>query len=111
VNGDTTPSPIELRKGVTYRFRIISIAPHDGKVIRLLSDTALQRWRPVAKDGADLPPHQATLRGARLQMGIGETWDVELTPADTRELTLEILTIGRAGLPPIRTRIPVHVRE
>jgi len=111
VNGDTTPAPIELRKGVTYRFRVTSIAPHDGKLIRLLSDTALQRWRPVAKDGADLPLHQATLRGARLMMGIGETWDVELTPADARELTLEILTLGRAGLPPIRTRIPVYVRD
>jgi FtsP/CotA-like multicopper oxidase with cupredoxin domain len=111
VNGDTTPVPIELRSGATYRFRFISIAPHDGKLIRLLSDTALQRWRPVAKDGADLPPHQATLRGARLVMGIGETWDVELTPVDARELTLEILTLGRAGLPPIRTRIPVYVRD
>jgi manganese oxidase len=110
VNGDTTPAPIELRKGATYRFRFISIAPHAGKLIRLLSDTTLQRWRPVAKDGADLPPHQATPRGARLLMGIGETWDVELTPADTRELTLEIVTAG-AGLPPIRTRIPVYVRE
>ena len=43
-------------------------------------------------------------------MGTGETWDVELTPAEARELTLEILTVGR-GLPPIRTRIPVYVRD
>ena len=110
VNGDTIPAPIELRKGTTYRFRFIAIAPHDGKLIRLLSDTVLQRWRAVAKDGADLPPHQATMRGARLSMGTGETWDVELTPAEARELTLEILTVGR-GLPPIRTRIPVYVRD
>jgi FtsP/CotA-like multicopper oxidase with cupredoxin domain len=110
VNGDTIPAPIELGKGMTYRFRFIAIAPNDGKTIRLLSDTVLQRWRAVAKDGADLPPHQATMRGARLTMGIGETWDVELTPAEARELTLEILTVGR-GLAPIRTRIPVYVRD
>ena len=110
VNGDTIPAPIELGKGTTYRFRFIAIAPNDGKTIRLLSDTVLQRWRAVAKDGADLPPHQATMRGARLTMGIGETWDVELTPAEARELTLEIVTTGR-GLAPIRTRIPVYVRD
>jgi hypothetical protein len=44
-------------------------------------------------------------------MGIGEMWDVELTPADARALALEIVTLGRAGLPPIRTRIPVYVRD
>jgi FtsP/CotA-like multicopper oxidase with cupredoxin domain len=111
VNGDTVPAPIELRKGITYRFRFIAIAPNDQKIIRLLSDTVLQRWRPLAKDGADLPSHQAVMRGARLAMGTGETWDVELTPAEPGGLTLEILTLGRGGLPPVRTRILVHVRE
>ncbi|MGQ0714680.1 MAG: multicopper oxidase domain-containing protein [Gemmatimonadaceae bacterium] len=111
VNGETSPRPVELRKGTTYRLRFINIAPHDVKVIRLLADTALQRWRPVAKDGADLPPHQATPRGARFAMGTGETWDMELTPTESRELTLEIMTLGRAGLPPVRTAIPVYVRD
>jgi manganese oxidase len=111
VNGDTIPMPIELRKGTTYRFRFIAIAPNDAKIIRLLADTVLQRWRAVAKDGADLPAHQAVLRGARLTMGTGETWDVELTSQEPRELTLEILTVGRAGLPTLRTRIPVYVRD
>jgi FtsP/CotA-like multicopper oxidase with cupredoxin domain len=111
VNGDTTDAPIELRKGVTYRLRFLAIAPHDTKVIRLLADTALQRWRPLAKDGATLPPQQAVMRGARLLMGTGEAWDVEFTPAETRVLTLEILSLGRAGLPPRRSRIPVYVRD
>jgi FtsP/CotA-like multicopper oxidase with cupredoxin domain len=111
VNGDTIPAPIELRKGTTYRFRFIAIAPNDGKIIRLLADTVLQRWRALAKDGADLPAHQAIMRGARLTMGTGETWDVEVTPAETREMTLEIVTIGRGGLPAVRTRIPVYVRD
>jgi hypothetical protein len=30
---------------------------------------------------------------------------------EARELTLDILTAGRVGLPPIRSRIPVYVRE
>jgi hypothetical protein len=44
-------------------------------------------------------------------MGTGETWDVEVTPTESRDLALEILTLGRVGLAPIRTRIPVHVRD
>jgi manganese oxidase len=111
VNGDTTGAPLELRKGVTYRLRFLAIAPNDSKVIRLLADTVLQRWRAVAKDGATLPPNQATMRSARLLMGTGETWDVELTPSEARQLTLEILTLGRGGLAPVRTRIPVYVRD
>lgn len=111
VNGDTTGAPLELRKGLTYRLRFLAIAPHDTKVIRLLADTALQRWRAVAKDGATLPPHQAIRRGARLIMGTGEAWDVEFTPSEARQLTLEILTLGRGGLPPVRSRIPVYVRD
>jgi hypothetical protein len=71
----------------------------------------LQRWRPVAKDGAALPPHQVRARPAHLVMGTGETWDVEVTPTESRDLALEILTLGRVGLAPIRTRIPVHVRD
>jgi FtsP/CotA-like multicopper oxidase with cupredoxin domain len=111
VNGDTTGAPMELRKGVTYRLRFLAIAPHDTKVVRLLADTALQRWRALAKDGATLPPQQAVVRGARLIMGTGETWDVEYTPPEARQLTLEILTLGRGGLSPRRSRIPVHVRD
>ena len=111
VNGDTAVVPLELHKGTTYRLRFLAIAPHDTKAIRLLADTVLQRWRPIAKDGAVLPPNQAVLRPARLLMGTGETWDVELTPSEARQLTLEIVTAGRVGLPPVRTRIPVHVRE
>jgi manganese oxidase len=71
----------------------------------------VQRWRAIAKDGADLPPQLATMRAARLMMGTGETQDVELTPTEARELTLEIVTMGRAGLPPIRTLIPVYIRD
>jgi hypothetical protein len=51
------------------------------------------------------------MRTARLTMGTGETWDVELTPAEARTMSLEILTLGRAGLAPVRSRVPVVVRE
>jgi FtsP/CotA-like multicopper oxidase with cupredoxin domain len=111
VNGDTIARPLELRKGTTYRLRFLSLAPHDVKLIRLLADTVLQRWRLLAKDGATVPVQQSVLRPARLTVAIGETWDVEFTPSEAREMTLEILTLGRVGLPPVRSRVPVVVRE
>lgn len=108
-NGQTTPQPIELRAGVTYRLRVISIAANDGKIVRLLAGSALQQWRPVAKDGADLPAHQSMMYPARVSMGMGETWDFEYTPVDARDLTLEITTTGRVALPPVVTHVPVRV--
>jgi FtsP/CotA-like multicopper oxidase with cupredoxin domain len=110
VNGKAPAEPIELRAGTTYRLRFVSIAPNDGKVVRLLSGDAPVRWRAVAKDGADLPAHQAVMRPAALVMGPGETADVELTVAEPTELVLDILSVGRVGLPPVRSKIPVHVR-
>lgn len=107
LNGQTTPVPIELRAGTTYRLRVISISPDEGKEVALLADTLLQRWRPTAKDGAALPPHQATPRPARVVMGTGETWDIEYTATTAQELVLQIVT--RSGLPPVRTRVPVRV--
>lgn len=110
LNGKITPAPLELRAGATYRFRVISIAPNDNKALRLLAGTVLQRWRPVAKDGADLPPQQSVPQPARLVMGTGETWDLEFTAPLAGDLTLEIVTTGRAGLPPVTTHVPVRVR-
>jgi FtsP/CotA-like multicopper oxidase with cupredoxin domain len=110
INGKAPADPIELRAGTTYRLRFVSIAPNDGKVIRLLSGDAPVRWRAVAKDGADLPPHQAVMRPAVILMGPGETADFELTVSEPAELSLDVLTVGRVGLPPVRSAIPVHVR-
>ena len=110
INGKAPAEPIELRAGVTYRLRFVSIAPNDGKRVRLMSGEAPVRWRPVAKDGADLPPHQAVMRPAVILMGPGETADFELTVSEPAELALDILTVGRVGLPPVRSVVPVHVR-
>jgi FtsP/CotA-like multicopper oxidase with cupredoxin domain len=108
-NGETVPGPLELRVGTTYRFRVISISPNENKELSLFADTLPLRWRPVGKDGATLPAHQAKERVARIAMATGETWDLEFTPRVARELVLDVLTTG-VGLPPKRTRVPVLVR-
>jgi hypothetical protein len=69
-----------LRAGVEHRIRVINITAGDMLTMELHGAAGLVRWRPIAKDGADLPPTQATERPARLQLTSGETWDVVWTP-------------------------------
>ncbi len=91
VNGDSTPAPMDLVAGHTYRLRLINIAASSVKRVRLLADTTVQQWRGYAKDGAYLPDVQRTVRPARVLMGPGETYDYEFTP-QPRDYTLEITT-------------------
>ena len=93
VNGVLDPAPETLTVGVTYRFRIADINPDWRVFASLVSDTTTLRWRAVAKDGADLPVHQATMRAARVLMGPGETADFEYTPVAPGMLRLEFATM------------------
>jgi manganese oxidase len=79
LNGAANAPPIELRAGVPHRLRFINIGIQDLIDIRLLGDSTLVTWRPLAKDGRDLGPHHATRRPATLLFGPGETYDFELS--------------------------------
>jgi hypothetical protein len=48
-------------------------------------------WRPIAKDGADLPARQRELAPARLTIAVGETYDFELQAGETGDVTLEVV--------------------
>ena len=63
-------------------------------------------WRAVAKDGADLPPSQATVRPAGITFMPGEIYDFEFTRAAAGELVLEF---EKARLWDKRARVPVRV--
>lgn len=89
VNGSASPAPITLDVGRTYRFRLINITPNAREEVSLRADSVVQQWRAIAKDGAELPPHQATVRPALVVMGAGETNDFEVTPGVSGELVLE----------------------
>jgi FtsP/CotA-like multicopper oxidase with cupredoxin domain len=80
VNGTTHPPPLELASGVPHRFRFINIGAANLAVFKLERDSAVVRWQRVAKDGADLPRHQARLVPAVLGIQVGETYDVLFTP-------------------------------
>jgi FtsP/CotA-like multicopper oxidase with cupredoxin domain len=91
INGSASPAPMELRAGSTYRVRVANIAGDRGTLlVRVVQDSTLTSWRPIAKDGFALPASQATPRPSIARVGTGETTDFELTPATSGELRLEI---------------------
>ena len=93
INGSLTPAPKELEVGKTYRLRIADIAVFRLALsVRLVRDSALLSWRPIAKDGFTLLPAQATVRPSVVNNLLsGETADFEFTPDRPGELALEVL--------------------
>jgi FtsP/CotA-like multicopper oxidase with cupredoxin domain len=109
LNGASAATPVEWRAGTTHRLRFINITPNDAADVTLLRDSTAQHWRPFAKDGADVAPAQMADRPARVTMGPGETYDFEITPNDSTDLTLQMIVRGRVG--PIGTiRLPIRIR-
>jgi FtsP/CotA-like multicopper oxidase with cupredoxin domain len=107
VNGTTTPDTLRLRVGERYRLRIVDIHVfRPSMVVRLLRDSTLVTWRALAKEGMDLPPDRATTRRAIQQMGNGETYDFEVTPAAPGDLRLTVSAAAGQSL----ATMPVHVR-
>lgn len=92
VNGEREPEPVDLVAGRTYRFRMINIHPEWRVQFTIGSDTSVATWRPVAKDGADLPESQRKPQAAFLLTGPGETADFEFTPIEPGTLVLSIRT-------------------
>lgn len=94
MNRSTNPPPTQLKVGVKHRFRVINITTNFILSVSLRGDAGPVQWRAVAKDGADLPPNQATMRAASFVIGIGETYDFEFEPTAPGELRLEALRGG-----------------
>jgi FtsP/CotA-like multicopper oxidase with cupredoxin domain len=107
LNGSLTPGPLAFHAGVVHRVRLINITTgRPGLRMELLRDGALSAWRIVAKDGADIPVSRRRTGAARRPISIGETVDVEITPAAPGEMRLEARTAAGAllGVIPIRVR-------
>ena len=117
INGDVDPDTIVLRVGRRYRFRFVglSVTSPNATVYltarrdsssRNLRDTLLAQWRPLAKDGADLPERERTPRPAQQLVSIGETYDVEFEPRERGELRLEVRPPSAGRL---FARVPIRV--
>jgi FtsP/CotA-like multicopper oxidase with cupredoxin domain len=106
INGRKDPSPLDLRVGQRYRLRIVDIHTfRPSMIVRLLRDSALVRWRPIAKDGMDLPAARAIVRPAIQQMGNGETYDFELTPTEPADLRFTVTSAAGQPLASMSVRI------
>jgi FtsP/CotA-like multicopper oxidase with cupredoxin domain len=107
VNGSLAPPPIEMRVGERYRLRLVDVHTYrPSMVMRLLRDGAPVAWRAVAKDGMDVPVERATSRPAVQQIGNGETYDFEVTPAAAGDLRFTVSAAAGALL----ATVPVRVR-
>jgi FtsP/CotA-like multicopper oxidase with cupredoxin domain len=103
LNGSSSPR-IELQATRPYRVRVININPNVPLILSLLADSVPVTWRAIAKDGADLP--EARMQPAVLRIGVGETYDFDLTPDLPRAWTLRAVdlagTVRLSGLVDVR---------
>ena len=97
VNGDSILPPMTWRTGGTHRIRLINLSPATMVEVRLLKDSTLMNWQPVAKDGADLPTSQTMTRPAALDIYVGETADFLFTPRQRGEYTLTFRSDDRGS--------------
>jgi len=90
--------------GEPNRLRLVSIHSDEILSFRFGTETAVARWTPVARDGADLPSALRVTRSALVSMGPGETADFSYVPARPGPMQLEVWI--RRG---IRIVLPVVV--
>jgi len=107
INGSLTPAPLELVAGVHYRLRLVNMTMHAPQArISMWKSDSLLVWRPLARDGADLPASLQTSAPARKTISIGNTLDVDFVAEQPGDLRLAVHTA--AGRP--LAAMPVHVR-
>jgi len=90
LNGDSLPASATWADGTTHRFRLINIMPFGRVTWRLFRGDSLATWRPIARDGADLPASQRLLGAAASVIDAGETADFEFLAPGPGSYTLEI---------------------
>jgi FtsP/CotA-like multicopper oxidase with cupredoxin domain len=118
INGRLNPDTVVFHLGRTERLRFMSLSAFVPNALvtlttrtdsmpRTMTDTAVVRWRPVAKDGADLPDAARVPRPARQFISMGETYDFEYTPSRRGVLRIEVRAPGLAGQ--LVVRVPIKV--
>ncbi len=92
LNGSRSPAFGSLKAGQKYKLRIINIVPENPPInVSLGLGDLPATWRPIAKDGAELPAGQRELCPAQLTIAVGETYDFEFSPEQPGELALEVV--------------------
>lgn len=106
VNGSQNAEPIYLKKGSSYRLRIINIIAQEGNYftsrqsafsISLTCDNKPVKWKIIDIDGMSLPEGLHEIHDAdRIRAGPGTTKDFEFTP-------------GKAGVYQFEARVDGHL--
>jgi manganese oxidase len=118
INGAINPDTVILHVGRPARLRFISLAivnpnatiwltSRPDSALTIAEDTLTARWRPVAKDGADLPESARTMQLARQIISMGETYDFEFVPREKGDIRIEIRGLGRQHR--LLVRAPIRV--
>ncbi|HET7038404.1 MAG TPA: multicopper oxidase domain-containing protein, partial [Gemmatimonadales bacterium] len=95
LNGDSVPPPAVFRAGIEHRLRFVNIGMAVMVRVSLKRDTTLLEWRPLARDGADLPPPQTAPQPASDVVSVGQTADFLWSPVPgTYRLTLTHPELG-----------------
>jgi hypothetical protein len=107
LNGSSTPGTLEMKVGSRYRLRWINVHTfRPSMIMKLMRDSSLMTWRPLAKDGMPLPSDQSTAGPSAVQMGNGETYDFEFQPTVAEDLRIEVTAANGSVL----VRRPIRVR-
>lgn len=113
INGKIAPDTMSLTFGNTNRLRFIDITSNEAHVVELRGPVGRvagsSTWRPLARDGMDLPADQQVAQPARMNTAAGITADVEFTPAEAGDYSLVFTSIV-AGRLAGQTSMPIHVR-
>ena len=108
VNGRADPRPIHMIVGDTNRLRIVSIHADEILKFRLGDDSTVTSWRPLARDGADLPASLRAPVTATIAMGPGQTADFLYVPTRAGTVMLEVWVTTPGGP---RVALPIVVGE
>ena len=99
INGRLDPVALQVKVGTTYRLRLINITTaRPGMYVELQRDSSMISWRPLARDGAELPERMKVVRRAEQQLTIGQTRDFEFTPREAGDLRLVTTVAANRGV-------------
>lgn len=92
VNGKKQPDTLYIKKGMSYRLRLINITAGWADIeTSIMYNGKPVNWKPLAKDGADFPSYQQVIKPAEKQpVSIGQTLDFELIPREPGDYLFQV---------------------
>jgi hypothetical protein len=111
LNGKKEPDTMYLKKGISYRLRLINISFgwSDLTTSIQFKDSPVS-WKALARDGADYPSHKQIIQPAMNHpVSIGQTYDFEFNPEQAGDYIFQVNDIY--GFLPSPVKMLIRVRE